>query len=192
MIVPQPRGCICRRLNPQECAEDRYPGSSLRRLETGEETEPCECGCHDGPDIYHDDIEDADQLPGERHTDNDNEDHMNTKPTCPACHGEGVIQYRDGKPPRPCPHCPAGQRAAVPLRFEREGTVIQVGAFDKGERPVLRRPNAERLIQSGHGYIVMDVPIQGVGIATVQTIAPVEFMRAALGCRVRITVEVLP
>jgi len=89
-------------------------------------------------------------------------------------------------------HMNETQTQPAPLRFEREGTVIQVGAFDKGERPVMRRPNPDRLIQSGYGYIVMDVPIQGVGIATVQTVAPLDFMRATLGARVRITVEVIP
>ncbi len=31
----------------QDCADLRYPGSRLRRLETGEDAEPCDCPCHD-------------------------------------------------------------------------------------------------------------------------------------------------
>jgi hypothetical protein len=123
-------------------------------------------------------------------TNDTNEDHMNESKTCRQCYGTGTVQYRDGQPPKPCPECAPGP-VAEPLRFTRDGTVVQIGAFDKGERPIMRRPSVLRLVQSGHGYIVVDVPIEGVGIATVQAVAPVEFMRGALGKSVRITFEVL-
>lgn len=69
------------------------------------------------------------------------------------------------------------------------GRVVFIGAVSgkRGDQVPARRPDPDALMRAGWGYIAVDVPVPGVGVATVQCLAPVEFLRVAIGKNVTAT-----
>jgi hypothetical protein len=46
-----PGRCACPRRDAKDCADTRYGGSRLERLESGREADPCTCACHEPTEV---------------------------------------------------------------------------------------------------------------------------------------------